>query len=140
MEQLLDVAVDNALRYAGDGVTVTLSTAAGTHTVDLIVSDDGRGLPAEDRASATARFWRGRDDSAGTGLGLAIAAEIAAGHGGTILGGAGPGGRIAHPVPLAFAGSAAVLSRRTFLLDGSGIRRRVRFPARDTRSPTTRRG
>lgn len=84
VEQLLDVAVDNALRYAGDGVTVTLSTAAGTHTVDLIVSDDGRGLPAEDRASATARFWRGRDDSAGTGLGLAIAAEIAAGHGGTI--------------------------------------------------------
>ncbi|MDF2581556.1 MAG: signal transduction histidine kinase [Mycobacterium sp.] len=54
------------------------------HTVDLIVSDDGRGLPAEDRARATARFWRGRDDSAGTGLGLAIAAEIAAGHGGTI--------------------------------------------------------
>lgn len=84
VEQLLDVAVDNALRYAGDGAVVTLSTAPGEDTVDLMVSDDGRGLPADDRARATARFWRGHDDSAGTGLGLAIAAEIAAGHGGAI--------------------------------------------------------
>lgn len=84
VEQLIDVAVDNALRYAGDGAIVTVSTAAGDDAVDLIISDDGCGLPEEDRARASVRFWRGRDDSAGTGLGLAIAAEIAAGHGGTI--------------------------------------------------------
>jgi signal transduction histidine kinase len=52
--------------------------------VDLIVSDNGCGLPEDDRMRAPARFWRGRDDATGTGLGLAIAAEIAAGHGGTI--------------------------------------------------------
>ncbi|MDT5056431.1 MAG: hypothetical protein QOF66_4797 [Mycobacterium sp.] len=84
VEQLLDVAVDNALRYAGPDTTITVATAPADTTVELYVSDDGPGLPDEDLTRAAARFWRGRDDKDGTGLGLAIAGEIAAGHGGTI--------------------------------------------------------
>jgi signal transduction histidine kinase len=84
VEQLLDVALENALRYAGHGATVTVATEQTGEPVELIVSDNGAGLPDEDLARAAARFWRAKDDSAGTGLGLAIAAEIAAGHGGTI--------------------------------------------------------
>jgi signal transduction histidine kinase len=84
VEQLLDVAVDNALRYAGPDTTVTVSTVAGGAVTELVVSDDGAGLPDADLARAAARFWRGHDDTTGTGLGLAIAGEIAAGHGGTI--------------------------------------------------------
>jgi signal transduction histidine kinase len=84
VEQLLDVALENALRYAGTGTAVTVSTEQTGETVDLVVSDDGCGLPDEDLSRAAARFWRGRDDGSGTGLGLAIAAEIAAGHGGTV--------------------------------------------------------
>jgi signal transduction histidine kinase len=84
VEQLLDVALENALRYAGQGSTVTVSTEHTGETVELIVSDNGAGLPDDDLARATSRFWRAKDDSAGTGLGLAIATEIAAGHGGTI--------------------------------------------------------
>ena len=84
VEQLLDVALENALRYAGAGTTVTVSTRQTGETVELIVSDNGAGLPDEDLSRAAARFWRGQDDGSGTGLGLAIAAEIAAGHGGTI--------------------------------------------------------
>ncbi len=84
VEQLLDVALDNALRYAGPGTTVTVSTESSDETVDLVVSDNGSGLPEDDLSRAAARFWRGQDDGAGTGLGLAIAAEIAAGHGGTV--------------------------------------------------------
>ncbi len=84
IEQLLDVAVDNALRYAGPDTTVTVSTAPSEEFVDLIISDNGSGLPDEDLSKAVGRFWRGGDDRTGTGLGLAIAAEIIAGHGGTI--------------------------------------------------------
>ena len=84
VEQLLDVALENALRYAGEGTTVTVSTEQTGETVELVVSDNGSGLPDEDLSRAAARFWRGQDDGAGTGLGLAIATEIAAGHGGTI--------------------------------------------------------
>jgi len=84
VEQLLDVAVDNALRYAGPDATITVATVPADTTVELCVGDDGPGLPDEDLTRAAARFWRGRDDKDGTGLGLAIAGEIAAGHGGTI--------------------------------------------------------
>ena len=84
VEQLLDVALDNALRYAGPDTTVTVSTNPTGETVELVVSDDGCGLPDEDLSRAAARFWRGHDDGDGTGLGLAIAGEIAAGHGGAI--------------------------------------------------------
>ena len=83
-EQLLDVALENAARYAGADTTVTVSTSQGDEGVELIVSDDGTGLPDEDLARASTRFWRARNDGAGTGLGLAIAAEITAGHGGTV--------------------------------------------------------
>jgi signal transduction histidine kinase len=84
VEQLLDVAIENALRYAGQGTTVTVSTAPTGQTVDLVISDNGTGLPDEDLSCAATRFWRGRDDGSGTGLGLAIAAEVVAGHGGAI--------------------------------------------------------
>ncbi|MGV0815269.1 HAMP domain-containing sensor histidine kinase [Mycolicibacterium boenickei] len=84
VEQLLDVALENAQRYAGRGATVTVSTEQTGDTVELTVSDSGTGLPDEDLARAATRFWRGRDDGSGTGLGLAIAAEVVAGHGGTI--------------------------------------------------------
>ena len=84
VEQLLDVALENALRYAGQGTTITVSTEQTGETVDLVVSDDGCGLSDEDMSRAAVRFWRGYDDGSGTGLGLAIAAEIAAGHGGAI--------------------------------------------------------
>jgi signal transduction histidine kinase len=84
VEQLLDVALDNALRYAGRDATVTVSAAHIDGTAELVVSDDGPGLPEDDLSRAVARFWRGRKDVAGTGLGLAIAAEIASGHDGAI--------------------------------------------------------
>lgn len=84
VEQLLDVALDNAVRYAGPGTTVTVSAQPSGDMVDLVVSDDGRGLADEDLSKAATRFWRGEDDRAGTGLGLAIAAEIASGYGGDI--------------------------------------------------------
>ncbi|MET0454967.1 MAG: HAMP domain-containing sensor histidine kinase [Mycobacterium sp.] len=84
VEQLIDVALDNALRYAGPGATITVSAAEAGETMHLVVSDDGPGLPDEDLAMAATRFWRGHDDAAGTGLGLAIAGEITSGHGGTI--------------------------------------------------------
>ncbi len=99
VEQLLDVALDNALRYAGAGATVTVSAEQSGETIELVVSDDGTGLPDEDLSRATTRFWRAHDDGTGTGLGLAIAAEIAAGHGGTISRGEGPRRRSSGPLP-----------------------------------------
>lgn len=106
VEQLIDVALDNALRYAGAGATLTVSTVPGGETVDLVVSDDGPGLPDKDLSRAVSRFWRGHDDIAGTGLGLAIAAEIAAGHGGAIAVEKAPEGGLLVRYRLPVAGDA----------------------------------
>ncbi|WP_029109902.1 HAMP domain-containing sensor histidine kinase [Mycobacterium sp. URHD0025] len=85
VEQLLDVALDNAVRYAGSDATITVSAArVDNASVELAISDTGSGLPEEDLPRAASRFWRGRDSGSGTGLGLAIASEIAQGHGGRI--------------------------------------------------------
>ncbi|PXY22406.1 sensor histidine kinase [Prauserella muralis] len=76
--QVLDVVLDNAIHYAGDGATVTLRATREDGRVRLVVADDGPGLDAEGLARATERFWRAGGEAAprGTGLGLAIASSL----------------------------------------------------------------
>jgi signal transduction histidine kinase len=107
VEQLLDIAMDNALRYAGQGTSVSVSATQTDIDVELAVSDDGRGLSEDEISKAPTRFWRGRKDIAGTGLGLAIAAEIVAGHGGTIALEKAPEGGLLVRFCLPAAGEAA---------------------------------
>ncbi|KQZ67568.1 sensor histidine kinase [Nocardioides sp. Root151] len=76
--------VDNALRHARTQVRVSVSSdPAG---VELVVEDDGSGVPEGERERIFERFVRldearARDDG-GSGLGLAIVREIARAHGG----------------------------------------------------------
>ncbi|MEU4766831.1 HAMP domain-containing sensor histidine kinase [Actinosynnema sp. NPDC023794] len=75
LAQVLDVLLDNAVKYGG-AVRVSLGAdrAAGVGWVE--VHDDGPGLSEEELALATSRFWRGRSGQPGTGLGLAIADQL----------------------------------------------------------------
>lgn len=74
---------------AGSTVTVTLRRDAGA--VELVVADDGPGIPDSVRGELFERFARAdtsrsrsAGDTGGTGLGLAIVAAIVAAHGGTV--------------------------------------------------------
>ncbi|WP_255491789.1 MULTISPECIES: ATP-binding protein [unclassified Actinotalea] len=83
--------LDNALRHAASQVTVTV--AAG----EVVVDDDGPGVPQEARERVFERFVRlaaARErDAGGSGLGLPIAREVARDHGGdVVLGEAAAGG------------------------------------------------
>ncbi len=95
--EMLSNLVDNAIRYNRPGGKVTVALrkdAAGTH---LIVSDDGPGIPAAQRAQAMARFARlqGENGPPGSGLGLAIVQSSAERLGaGLVLEDAGPGLRV----------------------------------------------
>ncbi|MFD4324567.1 sensor histidine kinase [Nocardioides sp. NPDC058538] len=84
LDQILDVLIDNAIRYAGPGAHVELSA---TETADGVVGwvrDDGPGLEHDEWHLATERFWRSGDQRTGSGLGLAIAEELAGANGGRV--------------------------------------------------------
>jgi signal transduction histidine kinase len=101
LAQVLDVLLDNAIRYAGPGATVTLRAAIHPDTVRLTVEDDGAGLSAQERALATRRFWRAAKhrDGTGTGLGLAVAERLLAARAGTLnVTASDPGGLAVHVV------------------------------------------
>lgn len=86
--------IDNALKH-GKHVDVALHRNA--QTVEILVDDDGPGIPESRREEAFRPFHRldeGRNlQSGGSGLGLAIARDIARAHGGDLtLGDSGLGG------------------------------------------------
>ena len=80
--------IDNALAYAGNGTTVTVTAhLEGTHW-HFTVTDNGPGVPAQHLKRIFERFSRidkGRSRaSGGTGLGLSIVKNAVILHGGTI--------------------------------------------------------
>jgi signal transduction histidine kinase len=78
--------LDNAERHAIGAVRVQLHQTDAS--VDLAITDDGPGIPPDQRAQVFERFARLDDararDIGGTGLGLAIAREIVVAHDGTL--------------------------------------------------------
>jgi two-component system sensor histidine kinase RstB len=78
--------LSNARRYGGDSIVMTLSWSDGQ--AQLIIDDNGEGIPQEQRSRLLQPFTRieGSRNKAtgGFGLGLAIVAMIVRGHGGSV--------------------------------------------------------
>lgn len=82
--------IDNAIKYSDAGTTVQVESRAGKgETIDLVVSDEGIGIPPRDLDRVFERFYRvdqARDRrTGGTGLGLAIVRHVAVNHGGDVF-------------------------------------------------------
>lgn len=89
LAQLFDNLIGNAFRYVAAGVTPEVKIAASSlenEFVTITVSDNGIGIPVEQREMVFRSFFRGRklNGQAGTGLGLAICERVVDRHGGTI--------------------------------------------------------
>ena len=85
--QVLANLASNAIRYSPGGATIELSAAAKGAVVELAVTDEGPGIPVDERARVFDKFVRlrrDRDVAGGTGLGLAIAKNLVELHGGQI--------------------------------------------------------
>ncbi len=80
--------VSNAWRYAPPGTTVTVRVAPVDGGAELVVSDQGPGVPADERPHVFERFWRGSQAAEraipGTGIGLAVVSELSGLQGGTV--------------------------------------------------------
>nr|WP_297357444.1 sensor histidine kinase [uncultured Caldimonas sp.] len=84
-EALLNL-IDNAVRYAGRGATVTVRALRDDQQAVIAIEDDGPGLPGDPQIHERVfeRFVRATHEGSGCGLGLAIVKEIVERHAGTV--------------------------------------------------------
>jgi signal transduction histidine kinase len=92
-EQVIDILLDNAIKYSRLPGRITASVRRDENTVTVEVVDQGPGMSAQERAAAPARGWRGTNPIEGQGLGLSIAKRLAAASGGRLGIDSGPQGR-----------------------------------------------
>lgn len=103
MDQLMQQLVDNAVKFAPEGGTVTFGTEQSAEGVRLWVEDSGPGIAPTDLPRLFDPFYKAdqaRSRGNGTGLGLAMAASIARLHGGVIRAANRPGGGARFEVDL----------------------------------------
>src|SRR5207237_10690017 len=87
----------HALDYAGHRISIATSRTADGRA-EVVVADDGPGVPAENRERIFQRFVTTRPG--GNGLGLATIRDIARAHGGTLaLRDGGPGATFVLTLP-----------------------------------------
>lgn len=86
LQRLVGHLLDNAQTHTPEGTRINVSLKRDAGRVELLVSDDGPGVPAIDRARIFDRLVRLDPARArpGHGLGLSMVSAIAAAHGGSV--------------------------------------------------------
>ncbi|WP_066798847.1 sensor histidine kinase [Sphingomonas soli] len=82
LEEMLGNLVENAAKYGGGSVFITVKAEAGF--AEIMVEDDGAGIPEADRIRIFDRGVRLDSGKPGTGLGLAIVRDVVEIYDGTI--------------------------------------------------------
>ncbi|WP_191280091.1 sensor histidine kinase [Nocardioides flavus (ex Wang et al. 2016)] len=83
LAEVLNILVDNAATHGGVDHSVVEVVRRDEDTVDIRVSDEGRGIPAEQRDRIFDWGLRG-EDSPGEGIGLNLAQRLMTEDGGTL--------------------------------------------------------
>lgn len=84
--QAVSNLIHNGLTYSPEGGHVDIAVTATPEQVEIVVSDNGPGIPAADRAAAVQRFKQAANaNPEGLGLGLAIVEACARLHRGSLL-------------------------------------------------------
>ena len=87
-EQVMSNIIGNSLRYVPEGGRVWVTADETPDSVQIMINDNGSGIPEEDLPVIFDRFWRKEKSrsrtSGGTGLGLAIAKQLLEAQGGRI--------------------------------------------------------
>jgi PAS domain S-box-containing protein len=106
VERIVENLLTNAERYTPPGATVWVSVAPTGDGAEILVEDDGPGIPAEVRPYLFEPFHQGPNalsHSPGVGVGLSLVARFAELHGGRVWVDERPGGGASFRVTLAHA-------------------------------------
>jgi signal transduction histidine kinase len=82
LDELIGNLIENAAKYGGSRVFVTVES--GPRFVELLIEDDGPGIPEAQRGAIFERGARLDTGKPGTGLGLAIVRDVAQIYGGSV--------------------------------------------------------
>ncbi len=82
LDEMLGNVIENAAKYGGGSVFVTVEDAGDF--VEMLIEDDGRGIPEGERERLFDRGARLDTGKPGTGLGLAIVRDVVEIYGGTV--------------------------------------------------------
>ena len=92
---VLSNLLENAVKYSGDSVHITVSGMLDGHRFTLVVADNGIGIPPAEQARVFDKFYRvptgNRHEVKGYGLGLFYVKTMVEKHGGTVEGKREPG-------------------------------------------------
>lgn len=84
LEEILGNLIENAAKYGGGSVFVTVDAGTVPGFCEIWVEDDGMGIPEAERVRIFDRGARLDTGKPGTGLGLAIVRDVAEIYGGTV--------------------------------------------------------
>lgn len=82
LDEMLGNLIENAAKYGGGSVFVTVEDAG--EFVEMLIEDDGKGIPEGERERLFDRGARLDTGKPGTGLGLAIVRDVVEIYGGTV--------------------------------------------------------
>jgi signal transduction histidine kinase len=88
LQMLVNNLLENAIKYSPADSVVCLSLSSGNQQIRLTVTDQGEGVPDNEKKRIFEKFYRSGNEntrrSKGTGLGLYLCRRIARNHGGQI--------------------------------------------------------
>jgi signal transduction histidine kinase len=84
LDEILGNLIENAAKYGGGSVFVTVDPEPGEEACSIWIEDDGAGIPEDQRGDLFSRGARLDTNKPGTGLGLAIVRDVARIYGGSV--------------------------------------------------------
>jgi two-component system sensor histidine kinase KdpD len=84
LDQVLTNLLENAARHSPPGGTIRIDACERGEMMEVSVSDQGVGVPSDERAQIFEPFRTGSSPQRSSGVGLAICRAIVEAHGGTI--------------------------------------------------------